>query len=139
MTHEEWVRKEIRRELAASVDFGIGCWPKDLIATHPDLGAALYHYDDADVSVTLYEGGVVSRGASGALRLRYTELDAVTPVLLTELVRVRDLNAPVSIQIEAQGVVSEIRVPLKVYSSLCPVLAHIAEHFRWARTGGASR
>ncbi|WP_437606624.1 hypothetical protein WMF20_37505 [Sorangium sp. So ce834] len=139
MTHEEWVRKEIRRGFAASVEFGIGCWPKDLVASCPDFGASLYHYDDADVSVTLYSYGIVSKDASGAVRLRYTELDAVIPVLLTELVRVRDLNAAVPIQIEAQGTVFVIRVPLRVYSALCPVLAHIAKHFYWARADGAPR
>ncbi|AUX35890.1 MULTISPECIES: hypothetical protein [Sorangium] len=129
MNAEEWIRVKVSRAFRASVDAGIGRWSSEGDEADPEWGQVLYKYSDHRMSLALFEEGCERLGDDRSERLAYAEIQDVVPLLLTELVRVRDLDAIVGIGVRLRTRTAVIDVPLKVYSTLCPTLKHIADYF----------
>jgi hypothetical protein len=129
MKAEEWVRIKVKRDFRASVDAGIGRWSSVDDEADPELGQVLYRYSDERLSIALFEKGCERVGGEQGARFAYAEIEDVVPLLLKELVRVRDLDAIVGIGVKLRARMVVVDVPLRVYSQLCPTLKHIADYF----------
>lgn len=110
----------LRAETAFLVNAGIGRAIFD--REDPRLGRGIYEYANEEVAITLCEQGL-GYSSDGVKRAwLYTDIHDIELMSLTQLVRLKGVNAVATIGVRTADDVFQIRVPYGVYSSIATPL-----------------
>lgn len=119
------IERWIKRQLASAVDAGIGQWDD---STESALGERIYQVTDGQMTLMLSKTGFMYHGTSSSFECRYDEAESIELAPLVEIMKLRgDLSKILELGVYVQDRLDYLtmELPLRVYSSVAPVLARI--------------
>ncbi|HMR09390.1 MAG TPA: hypothetical protein PKA88_26605 [Polyangiaceae bacterium] len=121
------VRHALHGWFSGNVEQGIGNWSDGSILVGDNaLGEMLYVFERDGLRLALHERGLLHALDGGCSTCLYEEILETKELGLRELNSVRDIDALVTLEVKRETGWFSLKLPLKVYSTLVPFLAHVA-------------
>jgi hypothetical protein len=125
---DEWIDQQVRRAFESAVVAGIGQWAHG--QNYTNLGDSIYEYRADGLVICLCNAGLCYVVDEIVQVWKYEDIDEILPSPLRDLARAGGPEGRVNIGIRVRDVLGMIEIPLKVYSSLCPILLKLVTNRR---------